>query len=159
MAPAVNMCENSVGMRMAQEKKSVSICNELSQEANRESCNMVIVSLLAQEKNDITTCDSLSENGKYSCRTQYIRRNAVNLKSMQECGKIADEMKKTSLSGEMLTMNTNQSVDQCKLEVIQNQADSKSEDCTNLTDEMMQRMCIDTLTHREEMKKMMSEIK
>ncbi len=159
MAPAVNMCENSVGMRMAQEKKSVDICNELTQVANRESCNMVIISLLAQEKNDITACDSLSENGKYSCRTQYIRRNAVNLKSTQECGKIGDEIKKTSISGEMLTLNMNQSVDQCKLEVIQSQPITTPQDCDILADEMMKRMCSDTIIHRQEIQKMLSEMK
>ena len=159
MAPAVNMCENSVGMRIAQEKKSVDICNELTQEANRESCTMVIVSLLAQEKNDINACNSLSDASKYACRTQYIHRNAVSLKSTQECEKIATEGKQSALSGEILPLNTNTSIDQCKMEVLRNKETTTVQDCDIFSDTMMKRICSDTITHREDMQKMMSEMK
>lgn len=156
MSPAVNMCENSVGMRMAQEKKSEAICEELSQPANKESCRTVVLSLIAQEKNDINACDTLSATSKTTCRIQYLRREAVSKKSIPDCKKIANELPQNDNSGSISMPKGNNGIDQCMLEVINSLENPAEDSCNVIEDSMVKRMCTDTIKQRNEMKKMIS---
>ncbi|GAB0174844.1 MAG: hypothetical protein HHAS10_07230 [Candidatus Altimarinota bacterium] len=157
MAPAVNMCENSVGMRMAQEKKSENICNELSQPANRESCRMTVVSMIAEDKKDMNLCNSLSGDSQVYCKTQYIRRDAMNKKSVEACKQMSDILGKGTNSGEAKMYVQHNEVDQCILEVINTSDTATSENCDVIRDEMTKKICIDTVKQRAEMRKYMSE--
>jgi hypothetical protein len=60
MQPYVNMCIKDVGVRFAQEKKDITLCDELSAADDKENCRFVITLLTATESKDAKTCNTLT---------------------------------------------------------------------------------------------------
>ncbi len=143
MAPAVNSCVSSVGMRLAQEKKDPSMCSELPQKEQQEGCVFALVVREASEKGDVTACNKLSGNYQKQCSKSIYRTIAIQKKDITLCEKIAS----SGVSGEANPM-IEQEYDQCVLNIIMTKDDASEKDCLSIKNDNMKNMCANTIKNK-----------
>lgn len=146
MKPSVNMCLSQVGNQLARDQKSPAICDELMDQSSKDSCKFGVIMIQATESKDIKTCDNLSDTYKHECRLALLRQSAVDKKSIQACDDLKSEF--SSVSGSLDASIETMQIDQCKMNVLQSDANLSSSECTSLSDKNMQTMCVDLLKNR-----------
>jgi len=87
MQTSVNMCIQSVWMQLAQKNKDVTICDELPNVDQKESCKFGIVMTNAVEKQDPELCKTLSVSYAKQCSIEIYRNQALKNKDPELCKK------------------------------------------------------------------------
>lgn len=143
------MCIQTVGMQIAQKTKDPAFCKELSTPEEKWSCEFAIAMVNAQEKNDIKFCDTLTDaNYLRQCKIQTYRQIAMVKKDINLCDKIKET---DSGSGEIDSVDTETQRDQCVMQFIMSESDSKISDCNKLTSKSSLDMCKMMIKNRVEM--------
>lgn len=133
----VPQCIKSAGMEIARTAKSSEFCQELPDEASRESCIFAVTLINAEEKGDTSLCQNLGNTYKQQCIDSITRSQAVTKKDITLCNALA------TASGE-----TDQK-DMCIMQVITTNSESTKDACDALTGDMYKKTCEATMASRK----------
>ncbi len=152
METSVNMCIQSVWMQLAQKNKDVTLCNELPNVDQKESCKFGIVMTDAIEKQNPELCKTLSATYAKQCSIEIYRNQALKNKDTELCKKINDiENQGTGSINQNQTAPIMGWADQCVFTIIMSDTGSTEKDCTKINNDPMQEMCKTSIKNRPKM--------
>jgi hypothetical protein len=152
MQTSTNMCIQSVWMQLAQKNKDVSLCDELPNIDQKESCKFGIVMTDAIEKQNPELCKTLSGNYAKQCSIEIYRNQAQKNKDTELCKKIDEiENQGTGSTNQNTTAPMMGGADQCVFTIIMSDTGSTDKDCSKISNDSMQDMCKTSIKNRPKM--------
>ena len=152
MQTSINMCVQSVWMQMAQKNKDVTLCNELPNIDQKESCKFGIVMTDAVEKQNPELCKTLSTTYAKQCAVEIYRSQAQKNKDVELCKKIDElENQGTGSTNQAQMMPMMGWADQCIFSVVMSDTGSREEDCNKISNNSMKEMCKTSIKNRPKM--------
>ncbi len=142
------MCIQTVGMKIAQKTKDAEFCKELTNPDQQSSCEFAVTMINAQEKTDEKVCDIL-KNPKYleQCKIQIYRQTAISKNDITICNQI-DVLLLSWAKTDEKNQNHGIQKDQCIMQFVMNNMNSKLFDCQWILDESSYQTCQKTIKDR-----------
>jgi hypothetical protein len=142
----INMCVQSSIMQIAQKNKSPEFCDELSSNEQKESCKFAVIMGMIQSNWTIELCDSLSWTFKNTCTNQTYKMKALEAKDIKLCEKIptAESNSWNIMMGPAMGNDRGQ----CMMNILLADPELKAKDCKILKDEMLEKMCEQSMKQR-----------
>ncbi len=133
-------------MQIAQKNKSPEFCEELSTDEQKASCKFAVIMGLIQNNWDIALCDDLSGTFKNTCTIQTYKMKALEAKDIKLCEKIptAESNSWNMMMGPAMGNDRGQ----CIMNILLTDPELKAKDCKILKDEMLEKMCEQSLKQR-----------
>jgi len=139
-------------MQLAQKSKDVTLCNELPNIDQKESCKFGIIMTDAMEKQDPKLCKTLSATYAKQCTIEIYKNQALKNKDVELCKKIDDlENQGTGSTNQNTAPQMMGGADQCVFTVIMSNTGSTEKDCNTISNDQMQEMCKSSIKNRPKM--------
>lgn len=141
--PAINMCVGSVGMQIAQKRKSLDLCNELPSLEQKENCRFALTLSNAHESWDPTACNSLSWSYQVQCLFSAYKNIASTKKDITLCDSMSEAVQKAYTEvGTWLIQSINLHHDRCILWVAISDKNAPETLCDSIVDHGTKDSCL-----------------